>query len=411
MTDRFLLHTFPNGMTLLGERMPGVRSAAMSLLVPGGAASDPPARLGLATVLVELMLRGAGNRDSRALTEHLDRLGLQRGASAQLYHLRLGCAAAAERVMESLDAYADIVRRPTLPGDGFEPARELALQALDGLEDDPRSRVSILLREAHWPDPFGRNPMGVRGHLEQLTLDETREQFRRQVGARGSILAVAGDIDFDRLLGRFDPLFADWTGGEEPPTASAAPAPASHFHQAATEQTHIGIAWPSVPETSDDYYVARVAAEVLSGGMSGRLFTEVREKRGLCYAVGAGYGALLDRGSLFGYAGTTPERAQATLDQFVHEVRRLAEGVRPDEVDRARTGLKSATIMSGESTSARSSAIAADFFIHGRIRTLDEVKRGIDDVTVERVNEYLRRHPPGPFTIVVLGPRPLRTPD
>lgn len=410
MSDRFLHHTFANGLTLLGERMSGVRSAAMMLLMPGGAVADLPERVGTATVLVELMLRGAGTRDSRALTDHLDRLGLQRGSSALLYHLRFHCAAPADRVMDALDAYADIVRRPVLPADGFEPARDLALQALDGLDDDPRSRVSVLLRQAHWPEPFGRNPMGVREQLQRLTLDETRAHFRRCCGPRGAILAVAGDIDFARLLRRVEPLFADWTGGTEIPRATGEPTTTSLFHEAKTEQTHIGIAWPSVPETDEDYYVARVAAEVLSGGMSGRLFTEVREKRGLCYAVGAGYAALLDRGSLLGYAGTTPDRAQATLDQFVHEVRRLAAGVQPDEVDRARTRLKAATIMSGESTGARAAAIAGDFFVRGRIRTLDEMERQIDAVTVERVNDYLRRHPPGPFTIVVLGPKPLRSP-
>lgn len=411
MTDCFLQHTFPNGLTLLGERMSGVRSAAMALRVPVGAASDPADRIGLATVLVELMLRGAGSRDSRALTDHLDRLGLQRSASAALYHLNFSTAAIAERVFDALDAYADIVQRPRLPEDGFQPARELALQALDGLEDDPRTRVSVLLRQAHWPEPFGRNTMGNREHLERLTLDETREHFLRRVGARGAILALAGDIDFDMLRDRVASLFADWTGGTPQPPPNAPPPASNHFHHASTEQTHIGIAWPSVPEQHPDYVPARVAAEILSGGMSGRLFTEVREKRALCYSVGAGYSCLLDRGSLFGYAGTTPERAQETLNRFILEVRRLAEGVTPDETERARTGLKAATIMSGESTNARSLAIAGDFFLHGRIRTLEEKKRQIDQVTVEQVNDYLRRNPPGPFTIVVLGPAPLKTPD
>jgi predicted Zn-dependent peptidase len=411
LTDRFLQHTFPNGLTLLGERMSGVRSAAMSLRVPVGVASDPADRVGLAGVLIELMLRGAGHRDSRALTDHLDRLGLQRNSNAALYHLNFSAAAIAERVLDSLDAYADIVRRPLLPEDGFEPARELALQALDGLEDDPRTRVSVLLRQAHWPEPFGRNTMGIREHLEQLTLDDTREHYRRCVGAQGAILALAGDIDFDSLLARVEALFADWTGGAPQPSACEPPAASAHFHYAQTEQTHIGIAWPSVPESHPDYIPARVAAEVLSGGMSGRLFTEVREKRALCYSVGAGYSCLLDRGSLFGYAGTTPERAQETLDQFIHEVRRLAAGVTPDEAERARIGLKSATIMSGESTTARSHGIAGDFFLHRRIRTLEEKKREIDETTVDRVNDYLRRNPPGPFTVVVLGPAPLRTPQ
>jgi predicted Zn-dependent peptidase len=150
--------------------------------------------------------------------------------------------------------------------------------------------------------------------------------------------------------------------------------------------------------------------EVLSGGMSGRLFTEVREKRALCYSVWAGYSSLKGQGSIFGYAGTSNDRAQATLDCFMTELHRLTEGVTQAELDRAKTGLKASTIMQGESTSARAGAIAHDFFMRGRIRTLDEIKNAIDSVTVDQVNAYLRQHKPGPFTIVTVGPKELKLP-
>src|SRR6202161_1718700 len=151
-----------------------------------------------------------------------------------------------------------------------------------------------------------------------------------------------------------------------------------HHEQQQSEQTHIGIAWPSVTETDPDYYIVRMAMEVLSGGMSGRLFTEVREKRGLVYNVWAGYTSLKGRGSIFGYAGTSNDRAQATLDCFVSELHRLTLGVTEAELQRAKTGLKASTIMSGESTSSRAGAIAHDFFMRGRIRTLEEIKKSID---------------------------------
>ncbi len=148
--------------------------------------------------------------------------------------------------------------------------------------------------------------------------------------------------------------------------------------------------------------------EVLSGGMSGRLFTEIREKRALVYNVSAGYSSLKGHGSILGYAGTSNDRAQATLDCFIQELHRLTQGVTEAELDRAKTGLKASTIMQGESTSSRSGAIAHDFFMRGRIRTLDEIKNAIDEVTVEKVNAYLAAHPPGPFTIVTVGPKELK---
>jgi predicted Zn-dependent peptidase len=144
--------------------------------------------------------------------------------------------------------------------------------------------------------------------------------------------------------------------------------------------------------------------------MSGRLFTEVREKRALCYSVGASYSSLKEFASIFGYAGTSNDRAQATLDCFVGELHRLENGVAQAELDRAKTGLKASTIMQGESTSARAGAIAHDFFIRGRIRTLEEIKDAIDSVTVDQVNDYLKRNKPGPFTIVTVGPKPLNVP-
>jgi predicted Zn-dependent peptidase len=144
--------------------------------------------------------------------------------------------------------------------------------------------------------------------------------------------------------------------------------------------------------------------------MSGRLFTEIREKRALVYNVWAGYSSLKGSGSILGYAGTSNDRAQATLDTFIAELYRLQEGVTADELKRAKTGLKASTIMQGESTSARAGAIAHDFFMRGRIRTLDEIKDAIDSVSLDQVNAFLKKTPPGPFTIVIVGPKELNIP-
>jgi len=133
--DRYFQHTLNNGLTLLGERMAGMQSAAMTLLVPAGSAGDPADATGSATVLSDLILRGAGQRDNRQLTEYLDSLGLRRSSSVGVHHSRLGCAAVASKVMEGLATYADIIRRPHMPADGFEAARDLALQALAGSDD------------------------------------------------------------------------------------------------------------------------------------------------------------------------------------------------------------------------------------------------------------------------------------
>jgi predicted Zn-dependent peptidase len=411
LAERYYQHTFANGLTLLVEQMPGVQSAAMTLLLPAGVSTDPVDRTGSATVLSDLVLRGAGSRDSRALTDYLDSLGLHRSNNVGVHHTRFGSAALAARVIEGLACFADIVRRPHLPEPGFEAARDLALQALAGIDDEPRQKLMIKLREWHYPSPYGRSTLGSKDHLEKLTIELCKADHARRYHPKEGIIALAGNLDFQQVKAEVEKQFGDWTGANDTPIELMPPPGRFHHEHQQSEQTHIGLAWPSVSETDPDYYTVRLAVEVLSGGMSGRLFTEVREKRGLCYSVWAGYSSLKGEGSILGYAGTSNERAQSTLDCFVGELHRLSDGVTKAELDRAKTGLKAATIMQGESSSARSGAIAHDFFIRGRIRTLEEIKAAIDGVSVNQVNSYLKSHKPGPFTIVTVGPKELKLPE
>lgn len=408
MAERYLQHTFSNGLTIVGQRMAGMESAAMTFMLPAGAASDPVDRSGSATVLADLVLRGAGDRDSRQLTDYLDSLGLQRSASVGVQHTRFGCAALASKVITGLATYADIVRRPHLPQSGFDAARDLALQGLAGVDDEPRQKLMIKLREWHFPSPYGRNTMGETADLEKLTLDLSRTDFSQRYHAQDCIISLAGNIDFDAVKSEVEKHFCDWNGPPTAPIKLLPPPGRVHHVEQASEQTHIGIAYPTVQEIDADYYSARMAIEVLSGGMSGRLFTEVREKRALCYSVSAGYSSLRGIGSILAYAGTSNDRAQATFDCVMTELHRLHKGVTSEELSRAKIGLKASTIMQGESTSARAGAIAHDFYMRGRIRTLDEIKESIDSVTVEKVNAFLRSHEPGPFTIVTVGPKPLK---
>ena len=141
--------------------------------------------------------------------------------------------------------------------------------------------------------------------------------------------------------------------------------------------------------------------------MSGRLFTEVREKRGLCYAVYAAYASHKRIGAMLAYAGTTAARAQETLDVLEGELRKLSLGVDESEFRRAIVGMKSRLVMQGESTGARAGAIAGDQVVLGRPRTLEELTERVDHVTFERLNEYLKNHPPGAMTTVTIGPSPL----
>lgn len=408
--DSYFVQEFDNGLIVVAQHMPGVRSLAMNVMLHAGGATDPLQRSGSATVLAEMMLRGAGKRDARQLSEHLDDLGLVRSSGVGLTRTRFSAAGLASSVMTGLSAYADIVRRPRLGPEAFEPSRDLALQALASLEDSPQARVMVKLAEWHWPIPLGRNAMGEAGHLRKLTLDAVRDDFSKRFGPPRAVLALAGELDFPAVIEGVKASFDDWEGPEHGDTETGPPAGQFRFIEQDSQQTHIGLAFPSVAETHEDYYLARLAVEVLSGGMSGRLFSEIREKRGLCYSVSAGYKTVPGFGAVFCYAGTSNERAQETLDALISEIQRLREGVTAEELDRARIGLKAATVMSGESSSARSGAIAHDWITRGRLRTLDEILTAIDEVTVEDLNRYVADHPAGRFTVVLIGPSALTVP-
>ncbi|HXG09145.1 MAG TPA: pitrilysin family protein [Gemmataceae bacterium] len=408
MASRIYHHTLANGMTLLAEPMAHVRSAALNFLVPVGCIYDPPEYQGIASVLADLITRGAGPYDSRQLTLALDNLGLDRDESVGGVHMRFWAATLARNLPEALEIYAHILRRPHLPADEVDAVKALALQELQSLEDEPRQKVLIELRKRHYPAPLGQDRRGTREGIERLTIDIIRRHYQRLFRPRGTILAVAGNIKWGPLRDQVERLFGDWDGGEEPVVKLGEPAASGSHIPKDTTQTQIAIAFDSVPIGHPEYYAALGAVNVLSGGMSARLFTEVREKRGLCYAVWATYQTFKDRASVLCYAGTTNERAQETLDLILEELVRLKDGIAKEEVERVQAGLKSSLIMQEESTSARAGTLASDWYYLGRVRTFDEIQAAIDGLTPRKIVAHLRRHGPRRFTLVTLGPEPLR---
>jgi predicted Zn-dependent peptidase len=400
-----------NGMVVVAESVPSVRSAAFQFLVPAGAASDPPEMLGAANVLEGFCYRGAGERDTRALSEALDSLGIQRSGGAELENASFGASLLADDLLHALELYADILRRPRLPAEELEPERELALQRLERVEDNPTEKLFIHLRQAYYPQPYGRTAHGTVEGLKAITPDIMRAEHARRYRPEGTILAVAGRFVLSELHATVDRLFGDWEGAglQIPPPTTGGREGYQHVKQE-TAQVQIGLAYPTVGLGEAGYYDARMGIEVLSGGMSGRLFTEVREKRGLCYSVRAMHGNLRGAGSVFAYAGTTPERAQQTLDVLSQELVRLQEGVTEEELARAKTGLLSSLIMQSEATRARAVFLARDQYLLGRVRTMAEIRSAVEEVRPSSIQRTLSQHQAKNFTITTLGPDPLQPP-
>lgn len=402
--------TLACGLTLVVEEIPGVRSAALSWVLPAGSATDPAAQDGLATLLSEMILRGAGGLSSREHSNALDRLGVSRGTDLSAHHLRIEATMLGERMEDALPLITDMVVAPALPPEHLDAVRSLALQSLEGLDDDPQHLTMLRLRERHLPPPFGRHGYGERDVLERATIEHMREAWRGRFKPRGSILGVAGAVNPHRLAAQLDRLLQKWKGEMPEPLPFAQPQRGYLPIVQQTSQVHIAAGWDAPHEADASSMVERLGVNVLSGSTSGRLFTEVRQKRSLCYSVGASYRAGKDRGMVSLYAGTTPERAQQTLDVCMQQIDLMRSGVREDEFRRAVIGLKSAQVMQGESTPARAAALVYDQFRLGRARSLEEVAAEVDAITIERLNEHLATREFGEFTIVSIGPNALETP-
>ncbi len=394
-------------MLLLAEPVAGAQSLATSLLTPAGVAAEPEDRQGVSTMAAEMICRGAGELSAREHSDALDRLGVQRSTQVETDHVRLSATMLGEKLDEALPLLADMVVRPTLGDEAFGPSRDLSLQSLEALRDEPQQQVMLTLRARHDPPPFGRSPMGRRDDLLAMTRDDVARFWSGAAVPAGSIIAFAGRFDWDHLRQRVEQAFDPWRGEASPVEPAGDPTRGYEHLEQDTTQVHIGLAFDAPPEPHEHSILQRAAVAVLSGGMSGRLFTQVREKRGLCYAVHAAYRGQRDRGTVWSYAGTTAPRAQETLDVLAAELRAVTRGVDASEFQRAIVGMKSRLVMQGESTAARAAAIANDQHRLGRPRTLDELADRVDAITIERLNAYLAEHPPGAMTVVTLGPAPL----
>lgn len=413
--------TLDAGMPLIVEEIPGVRSVALAWYVPAGSGTEPEHLLGLGAMWSELLLRGAADLDSRAHADALDRLGVTRGAELGSIYMRLGFTMLGDRLDAALPLAIDMVRRPRMDEESIEPVRDLCMQALDALKDDPQERASLALRERHNPPPLNRSGLGSVQGLGAITRPHLLEGWQARALPGRSIMAVAGNLapvgGPAGLARRLNTLLNGWTG-TTPEVRPGASATRGSYHHIADDSSQVQIlaAYEAPAEAHADCIPERLVSSVLSGGMSARLFTEVREKRGLCYSVSQSYASDRDFGQCVAYVGTTPERAQESLDVLAAELRRInaplnaGGGITDEEFRVAQMGIKSRIVLAGESTSARAHALASDQHKLGRPRSLDEIAAAYDSVTLDRVNQYLARRALGAFTIVTLGPTPLTPP-
>jgi predicted Zn-dependent peptidase len=224
----------------------------------------------------------------------------------------------------------------------------MVLQNLAGIEDEPAHRTLAALRRLQSPAPWGMPTEGISAEVESIEIDDVREFVAQNLQPAGMIVSVAGRIEWDDFVRRVEALLGDWQAAPAPPVAKGPRGAATLHVTHDAQQTHVAVGWPAPPYRDDTSHEATAALAVLGGGPSSRFFTEIRERRALCYTVSAGYQTSRDFAHAVCYSGTSADRAQETLDVMLAEIARLPGTITRDEVDRVKARAKSGLIMQQE---------------------------------------------------------------
>ncbi len=403
------------GLLLAVEVLPARKSVSLEMRFLSGMAAEPADRLGLAFLTEQTISKGTERRSGQGLSDAFDALGALHGSWVGRESIGFRCTCLPEYVDGVLDLFQEMLRTPTFPEESCRIAVELANQELTALEDDPGELArKYSARHAYGP-LLGRHPYGERDTLARIGRNDIISYWQQNICAGRLLVAAAGPVDPPRLVERLEAAFAGfgmtgtpgWTSAEGAAEAESAFTPGRWHYEKELEQQQIVICWPGVPMTHADHPVERVLLSLLGEGMSSRLFTEVREKLGLVYWVGAWHEHPRRAGMIHLGASSTPGQCARTHATLLREVDRLADDLTAGELARAQTLLIARSDTHGDITRARTSELAADLFYYERPVSIEEKNAAVASVTIEDIRRYLHEHPRDGLCVVTLGPTAL----
>ncbi len=364
-----LVHeTLDNGVEFAADVLPSRRTVALCFRMLTGLVDEPDDLLGIGSIVEQTLSKGTENYTGQSLADAFDRLGAQWGSASGRQSTLVRVLCLPEFVSDVIELVAEMLCRPKFPDDACHVAVELAQQELKHLEDEPGDLLRVMVQRLTLGPILGRHPGGTAESLAAISPDAMRTHWQRTFHAGRLQVSAAGPVDTALITRQLAACFAGF--GDAAPAGRDEVAfdftPAREHRHKDLEQQYIGITLPGVSKGHDDYAVESVLLGVLSGGMSGRLFTEVREKQGLVYWVGAWHEQPRGKGIIHLGASTTPERCERTHETLLRELRRLGEDLTEQEVTRARDGLIAQFETEADLTRAHASSLSDDLFHFGR---------------------------------------------
>jgi predicted Zn-dependent peptidase len=397
--------TLGNGLRILVEARPGAGGVSVELVVPVGAAHDPDDLPGATALLWEWQDRGAGGRTLRARRDAFARLGVRQGGGAGRTHSGISATMLADALPAALPLLADELVAPHLDEDEFGRARQHALEAIEALDDRPAERLDEALAARTLRGRHGRSVYGDAAALAASTPRRVRAHRAATVGPEGALVAIVGDLDPDQVLERTAGSLEGWRGAAAPNAGPVAWAPAArHGLEADVEQTQLGWSWPLLPPADPRTPALALGLAALTTGGDARLVREVRELRGLAYAVEAGTRAVPGAAWATATLATTPDRAREAEEVAAAELRRLAAGVTADELARARALLRTREASRAETGAGRAGQLVRDVLLRGAPRGVQERLAALARPSRDEVNAALAAAPCAAPVLVALGP-------
>jgi len=390
----------PNGITVVSEHMPGLRSVTAGIWVRRGSRHESAELNGICHFIEHSVFKGTGRRSAKDIAVESDRLGGQFDAYTTHEMTGFALKVADSGLPGAFDLIADIVSQPRFDQGDLEREQKVVLEEMKMVEDTPDELLGELFNAAYFPDqPLGRPIEGTEATVSSFDHATTSAFHEREFSPRNLVVAAAGNVEHARLVEMVERGFAKATatanGGPSPqPETNSSPSPAAPIlieQKKELEQAHLIIASPWPTARSEDRYAASLLASVIGGGTSSRLWQGIREERGLAYSVGAGGSTFSDVGVFTIYAGTSPEHLDEVLDLSLQELRRVVnESVSLAELKLAKEQAISSILLSLESSSSRASSLARQEIIHRRRISPDEVVKRIEAVDCDEMQQVAR---------------------